>query len=63
MEKGKKSAEIRAQAIKITRKKKKILKQSGVPVTAAVKAERIKASIAETAKKNIAWCTENVVRC
>jgi hypothetical protein len=50
MEKDKKSTEIRIHAIKIAKEKQKVFKQSGVPATAAVKAELIKAAIAEARK-------------
>jgi RNA polymerase-interacting CarD/CdnL/TRCF family regulator len=51
MEKEKKTNEIRVQAIKIAKEKQKVLKQSGVPVTATVKAELMKLAITE-ARKN-----------
>jgi hypothetical protein len=47
---GKKSAEIRVQAIKITRGKQKILKRAGVPVTVVVLSELMKTAMAETRK-------------
>jgi hypothetical protein len=50
MKPEKKTAEIRVQAIKIAKEKQKVLKQSGVPVTAAVKAELLKLAIAEARK-------------
>jgi hypothetical protein len=55
MEKVKKIAENRSQAIKIAEEKQKILKQAGVPVNTAVKAELMKVAMAEACKstKNI----------
>lgn len=50
MKTEKNTIEIRVQAIKIAKEKQKVLKQSGVPVTAAVKAELMKAAIAEARK-------------
>jgi hypothetical protein len=52
MEQGKKTAKIRVQAIKITREKQRVIKQSGVTVTAAVKAELMKLAIAEAPKEH-----------
>lgn len=51
----KNTTEIRVQAIKIAKVKQKVLKQSGVPVTASVKAELMKDAMAEARKslKNI----------
>jgi hypothetical protein len=55
MQKVKMTTEIRVQAIKIAKEKEKILKQSGVPITSAVKAEIMKAAISEARKttKNV----------
>jgi hypothetical protein len=55
MKTEKKSTEIREEAIKISKEKQKILKQSSVPITAVVKAEIMKVALAEARKstKNI----------
>ena len=55
MEKNKVKNKIKVQALKIARGKQKVLKQSGLPVTSAVKAEIMKAVMAEARKatKNI----------
>jgi hypothetical protein len=49
------SAEIWAEALKIAKEKQKIIMQIGIPITATVKTEQMKATIAEARKatKNI----------